>query len=482
MEELIFPILMAVGALGSLYGGYRSFWRKRLIENVPTSKCEGVTMGLTELHGDAVNLTSLTSYLAEKAVVYYRFTVEEQWRKTETYRDSKGNTRTRTTSGWRTVRSGEQRPRFELRDDTGKIRIDPDRAEMDTDLILSTTCSPGHPLYYGKGPRGAIAHSTFRRRFQEWAICPGQPIYVMGTSRVREDIVAPEIAYDPQGRMFLISTKSEDELVRSYTWMSVAGFGASVVLATFFAPVLYMVLHAAEFGQAIAATILWMILGAGVFSMTIVGLYLKTIYNGLVDLRYRAQRAWSMIDVELKRRHDLIPNLVSVVSAVADHEKETLEAVVQARQGVHLGQAPSAQGRENLERGLSHQRAALEQVFMLAEAYPRLKSDAAYLRLMEELTRCENRLALARSFYNDSVTNLNIRVETLPDSLFASMARAQRGLLLSAMEFETKPVTITFEEEVEEVVPTSNAFEDVSELEAVEPPAEAYEAVEARQK
>lgn len=467
LESLLYPLIVGFGAFGGLYKGYRAFWRKRLIENIPTSKCEGVTMGLTELSGAAQMRAPLRSYLAEKKVIYYRFTVEEQWQRTETYTDSKGNRRTRTVSGWMVVRSGEQRPRFFLRDDTGRIRIDPKRAEVDPEEVFSTTCTPLNPLYYGKGPRGAIANSTFRRRFREWGIRPNQAIYVMGTARIREDVVEPEIAYDQHSMLYLISTKSEEELVESYNLHTVVGFILAVVLGTFFAPVYQASIYEIAIGEAIQNTLPWMVLGGGSFATVIAMLYLKTIYNGLVDLRHRAHRAWSMIDVELKRRHDLIPNLVSVVGAVVEHERETLSSVVTERRLARLGATPTARAKGALDATIHAQSEALGRVFALVESYPVLKGDEAFAKLTKELTRCENKLALARTFYNDSVTNLNIRVESFPDSLFASVARAERRLLISAMEFETKPIAVSFEEEPE---PELAAFLEEAKMENVEIP------------
>ncbi|MFU8802215.1 MAG: LemA family protein, partial [Bradymonadaceae bacterium] len=419
IEQLLFPIIAGVGAFVSLFLGYKAFWRKRLIENVPTSKCEGVCIGLTELYGEALSRRPLRSYIAEQSVVYYRFTVEEHWRRRETYTDSKGNRKTRTRSGWRTVRSGEQRPRFQLRDDTGQLRIDPDKAEIDPDQIFTKTCTPLNPLYYGKGPRGAIANSTFRRRFREWAILPQQSIYVLGTARVREDIVEPEIAHDPDAKIFLISTKNEDQIIRKYTWQSVLGFIFAVLLATFFAPIYVASIQEVPFGQAIGETILWMVAAGASFAFVIGVLYLKTIYNGLIDLRHRSLRAWSMIDIELKRRHDLIPNLANIVEGLVEHERGTLVAVANQRTMARIGQTPTAEGTNALAETLQSQSAALGQVFMLAEAYPNLQSDQAFHKLTKELTKCENKLALARTFYNDSVTNLNTRVETFPDMIFA---------------------------------------------------------------
>jgi LemA protein len=139
-------------------------------------------------------------------------------------------------------------------------------------------------------------------------------------------------------------------------------------------------------------------------------------YNGLVRLRNRIDNAWSQIDVQLQRRHDLIPNLVETVKGYASHEKETLERVVQARNQAVSAQGPAAQGQaENVLTG------ALRQLFAVAEAYPDLKANQGFLNLQEELTSTEDRVAYARQFYNDSVLKYNNKIQSIPSNIIAGM-------------------------------------------------------------
>ena len=139
-------------------------------------------------------------------------------------------------------------------------------------------------------------------------------------------------------------------------------------------------------------------------------------YNGLVRLRNRIDNAWSQIDVQLQRRHDLIPNLVETVKGYASHEKETLERVVQARNQALQAQGPAAQGQaENVLTG------ALRQLFALSEAYPDLKANQNFLNLQEELTSTEDRVAYARQFYNDSVLKYNNKIQAIPSNVIAGM-------------------------------------------------------------
>jgi LemA protein len=139
-------------------------------------------------------------------------------------------------------------------------------------------------------------------------------------------------------------------------------------------------------------------------------------YNGLVRLRNRIDNAWSQIDVQLKRRHDLIPNLIETVKGYAAHEQGTFEKVVAARNAAVSAQGPQeAAAAENVLTG------ALRQVFALAEAYPDLKANQNFLALQEELTSTEDRISYSRQFYNDSVLKYDNKLETFPSNTIAGM-------------------------------------------------------------
>ncbi|MCU1346964.1 MAG: rane protein [Acidimicrobiia bacterium] len=139
-------------------------------------------------------------------------------------------------------------------------------------------------------------------------------------------------------------------------------------------------------------------------------------YNGLVRLKNRVDAAWAQIEVQLKRRADLIPNLLETVKGYAAHEKGTLEAVVQARNASVAASGPAEQAAaENQLTG------ALRQVFALSEAYPDLKANQNFLALQEELTSTEGRVAYARQAYNDDVNKLNTKIQQFPSLIFARM-------------------------------------------------------------
>jgi LemA protein len=144
-------------------------------------------------------------------------------------------------------------------------------------------------------------------------------------------------------------------------------------------------------------------------------LYAVMVYNRLVALRQACGQAWSDVDVQLKQRHDLVPNLVETVKGYAAHERGTLEAVVQARQTAVSAATPAEQAAaENQLTG------ALRQVFALAEAYPDLKANQNFLQLQAELADLENKIAAARRFFNSAAAEYNARRESVPAAFIAS--------------------------------------------------------------
>jgi LemA protein len=172
-------------------------------------------------------------------------------------------------------------------------------------------------------------------------------------------------------------------------------------------------------------------------------LFVVTMYNRLVSLRNRFRNAFAQIDVQLKRRYDLIPNLVETARAYMKHERETLEAVIAARNSAAQAErqvagdptdAAAMQSLISAERGLG---GALTRFFALAEAYPDLKADANMRQLSEELTSTENRIAFARQSYNDAVTSYNTARETFPANLIAGTFNFSEAPLL-IIEDETE--------------------------------------------
>jgi len=159
------------------------------------------------------------------------------------------------------------------------------------------------------------------------------------------------------------------------------------------------------------STSTWIILG--IIAALVV--WIIMVYNGLVAMRQRVNQAFADIDVQLKQRHDLIPNLVETVKGYAAHERGTLEAVVQARNAAIAAQGPAAQAQaENQLSG------ALRQLFALSEAYPDLKANTNFQQLQAELSDIENKIAAARRFFNNAVQEYNTGIQQFPAALFAA--------------------------------------------------------------
>jgi LemA protein len=155
----------------------------------------------------------------------------------------------------------------------------------------------------------------------------------------------------------------------------------------------------------------WIVLGL----LVAAAVWLVSIYNGLVRARNQVRNAWSQIDVQLKRRHDLVPNLVETVKGYMQHEAGTLEAVTAARTAALRARGPAEAGQA--ETALS---SALGSLFAVAERYPDLKANQNFLALQEELSSTENRIGFARQAYSDAVTHYNNQREIFPNSLLAS--------------------------------------------------------------
>jgi LemA protein len=168
-------------------------------------------------------------------------------------------------------------------------------------------------------------------------------------------------------------------------------------------------------------------------------LYVILTYNGLVRLRNRIQNAWAQIDVQLRRRYDLIPNLVETVKGYAAHEKGTFEAVTQARANAINAQGPAAQAQaENQISG------ALKSLFAVSEAYPDLKANQNFLSLQEELSGTEGRISYARQYYNDSVLRLNTKIQSFPSNILAGMFGFKEHEYFEADDTSRGPVSVQF--------------------------------------
>ncbi|MFT4546944.1 MAG: hypothetical protein ACI8XO_000662 [Verrucomicrobiales bacterium] len=424
---IIACVLATALVIGSLIASYRSQKKRRLLEALPTSATQGVFIGLVELKGTAESSAPLATFLAEAAAVHYTWNVSEQWERweTESYTDSKGRRKTRRVrkSGWSTVASGGESQPFYLNDDTGFLLVRPDGADVRGISVFNQHCGRGNPLYYEKGPTSGVTDSTGQRHFSETAIVLHEELYVVGKARERSDIVAAEIALHEAAPLFLITTESEKQVRRrlgtsAVLWW-VAGTAAAAGLGTIF-------------GQEIGAII------GGASYLAVAGCgRLILLYNSMIDTRNRMRQGFSQIDVQLKRRADLIPPLVAAVDAIAEHERGVQTAVAKLR-AESTSTAPGKPG--------SDPRAIAPRLRMMAEDYPVLKTDRNFLKLQEQLVETEQRLALARGYFNDITAEWNNRVEQFPDSILAKMFQFRKQPLFEAVDFERAEVEVEFVE------------------------------------
>lgn len=165
------------------------------------------------------------------------------------------------------------------------------------------------------------------------------------------------------------------------------------------------------------------------------------IYNTLIKLKNEVENSWSQIDVQLKRRHDLIPNIIETVKGYAAHEKTTLENVINARQQALSVKNGSTEDISKAENQLS---GSLKSLFALSENYPDLKANQNFLALQEELSTTENKIAFARQFYNDSVMGFNQSVQIFPNNIVAGMMNFSTRTYFEVDKAETAPIQVKF--------------------------------------
>jgi LemA protein len=173
--------------------------------------------------------------------------------------------------------------------------------------------------------------------------------------------------------------------------------------------------------------------------VVLLALYVIALYNGLIKLRNRIENAWAQIDVQLRRRYDLIPNLVETVKAYATHERETLEAVTRARAAaIDAGSVGEQAQAENMVTS------ALKSLFAVSEAYPDLKANQNFLQLQEELSGTEGRISYARQFYNDTVFRYNTKIQSFPALLIAGPLQFRPREYFEADDASRGPVQVDF--------------------------------------
>lgn len=372
----------------------------RLLADVPAVPISGVFVGLIETNGTVECDAPVTGGITGVQCVYHRWSVAEHWSRTETYTDSKGNTHTRTVSGSDTVASGGETVDMRIRDATGAIMVRTRGASWTPKTTFARTVGRGDPLYASKAPNAWVSGSTGRRTFTETAVPLASQAWVFGHAYLRPDCTGLEIAAGGEEQVFMISLAGERTHFGWAIAMSIVGCVLGVAAAGAaglgLAPTVAQLLPPLEDGRE---TLIGIAASAFAFSVLVALFWSVLVRNGAVRVRNRWERAASLVDVELKRRSDLIPNVVAVTAGFAVHESGLQESMAKLRAG-----------------------GSAEQVFLaLAEAYPTLRADGAFLALQQQLTDTESRIAQARRFELQSREALLARLQTFPAGLIARL-------------------------------------------------------------
>lgn len=435
-----------------------SSWRKKwAIDDTPTSTCRGVFVGRNEVVGRSAPLYEpLRTPFTQTPAVWFSWELEQYKKQGDDH-------------SWVTIEKRSTCAPFWIVDDTGRVLIRPRRAEMGADQSLQERLDGGFAPPYSRWQlrqwvlvgedvterQLSLADASFheppqqrsglfdfkqdtgspisalsgRNRVTERMIPVDAPLYLFGTARPRVD--GPGLEFTGDDEHLLVTTKSEAQVAKS-AGLAAGGLGlVCLVLSAIFA---------GGISNTITDEIKWgWVVGVVVAELAILLLLvLQRNYNRQVEVKEQAAKAWSLIDVSLQRRAELIPKLVAVVEGYGSHERQVQELVAQLRavpapptSGQGLPDDATITGAEAADRG---QRAAARSAVAVAEAYPDLKASEVYLDLQHRYTDAEEAVASARRFYNDAIEVLRNRRAQFPGNLFARFVRVPSWQLFEADE------------------------------------------------
>lgn len=367
--------------------GLRSIKTKRMIESIPTSPCQGVVYGVTEVAG-IVELKAdkaLSSPLTKTDAVWYHYLVEEK-------RGSGKNAK------WVTVTTEQKHTGFACSDSTGSLDLDPTDAEVITHRKNVET-------------RG-------NRRYSEQLLCDGDRFYAIGFAKVSP--AGDRLVLGKEGEVpFILSNKSEFDIMLGKARVGIALWNAAVICALSAA----IILFASRGGLAPTDFMASALLAPLVLFLLMIVLH----YNDLVFLKQRAERNLSNIFVSLTKRKDLLPALVDITKAYSLHESNVQAQVTQARgyyQELNLAERAGSDSEEqvnSISRYLKEEGNFLGNLRMVGENYPDLKANQVYRKLMDSLTALENEVGYMRTGFNDAVEVYNGRCESFPDNILVRL-------------------------------------------------------------
>ncbi len=416
-----------VVTVASLLLAWWSDRRRRVYADLEAVPAAAVYAGRNEVKGRAWHPSPTIAHQSRIPCVVWRYELAEE--RVETRTDAKGKRTTHKV--WKTIdtKTGG-RPHFELVDDSGSVRITLEHASVGHRSLLREEFEVDDPRSFFEKLFSFDANRTGRYRHDETGIAIGDDVFVSGEASLRSDVVEPHIDH---GRPFVVSTRSEDS---HRNWL---GF---VTIAMLLVAVLTSGLAGASLDAAfgvpgfVGATIA--IIASGL---------LISLYNRIQGQVQSAARAWSLIDVQLARRHDLIPQLATVAEGLADHERAVFEGVAETRTSL-AGRPPTEETIAWADHEAAEQTDRIRQVLVVIEDHPELKADEAMLELQRQIADAENRIAHTREFYNDSVTLLRSQRQTFPGLLVARFADRRRFALFTAEGFDRTVPPIEFDWEV----------------------------------
>ncbi len=424
------PILIIVAAamLGIAWMIDR---RRRIYADLGTTPAAAVYAGRNEVKGRAWHPEPLVSHLTRTPSVRWDYELEEEREHTRTVSstDAEGHTSTRTETyrEWHSLdRKSGGHSHFDLVDDSGSVRIVVEGASI-------TDRQSHRETFEEEDRRGflqkflSLDNRTGRYRETENLIAVGDILYVVGEASLRDDIVEPQIA---GGTPFVISTRSEESHRQTLGFLVPVFLLAAIGLAGVAGKV------AAETPGAIA--------GVAAVMAIITAAITVVVFNRLQLLVQQAARAWSLIDIQLARRHDLIPRLASVARAATDHERVVFESISIVRSAL-IDDAPNATTVAQADHEAREQTDRIRKLLAVVEAYPDLMASEAMSDLQHQLADSENRIAGTRTYYNNAVMILQDRRRTFPGLLVARWADPRRFALFNAEGFERTVAPLTFD-------------------------------------
>ena len=418
-------LLTLAGSAGCLLLALNAGRKRRLLDDTPVSKALGVFVGEVELEGRCVRRDPFMSYLAERPCVMYSWSVSEHWRRArqETYTDDKGRTRTRTVidTGSDTVASGGETGGFYVQDETGYVWVNPEGADLETVTMFDRDVDRDDPLYYDKGPDDAVEGSTGERSFTEYGLPVGTLLFVRGRASERPDIVAAQIKHEDKADMFIITPRKSQEISDGKATAFILWNLVGAAFAAAFGAVLLAGARpdVAPFG---------LLLGVGLYLLAAGAGWVWMVFNSITGLRNRVRQAQSLIDVQLKRRADLLPPLVACVQGFRAHEASVQTLVAALRSQAAGG----------------HVAALAPMLVAVAERYPDLRGQQVFAGLSKQLVETEDRIALARAYHANIATFYNTRLQRVPDRYVADIVKMQPEPLFVAEGFERQAQKIAF--------------------------------------